>query len=412
MSQERRAGAGRAGSGRRSGRSPRPGPWRQAALGLILLLVAAGLAAYAWATRSEGDEEAAPEPERVLWDAGDRDVREIVIEREGDRLVLRPGPPPELVASPEMPFGGQGPAAAEAIGGLLSARRWWVHSPGPYPVAEEYGADLADRLRKPLADRMVADQVDEGDLAQYGLDRPRVKVTVRFAGEQAARVLELGSDSPLTGGGTYARLAGGRRVWLLPASLADTLRMPVQQLRETMFVPFNDDRVQSVELAWGEERLAFTRQETGTSWTMQRNGRAAGTQDASQLSELWFSLHQWRAQRFVSDGGDEPAERQRYGLDRPFGEIRLRFQPLPGQKAGPELVVRVGRETGDGGRYAMTSEGPWIYALDPDDLKYFQDEVLPALRQPVGKEGDASAPGDKGGGSQGGTGTEGAGGGE
>ncbi|ADU50595.1 hypothetical protein Tmar_0474 [Thermaerobacter marianensis DSM 12885] len=368
-------------AGRRRGRNP----VRQAFLGLFLLVVAAGLAVYAWATRGQqpaGEGDAAG-GSTVVWDAGDATVREVLVEGKHGRILLRPGPPPELVVSPDAPFGGQGPMAADTIEGLLSSRRWWIHDPGPYPVAEEYATTIADGLRKLTAQRLVAEGVAERDLAQYGLDRPATRVTVRFTGQDGAKVLELGAQSPLTGGGTYARVAGEDKVYLLAPGLADTLTMAPDQLRETMFVPFNADRVQRVELQWGDDRLVFVRQEGGTNWSMEHNGRRVGTQDGSQLSELWFALHQWRAAAFVTDQGDDPAVRKRHGLDEPYGRIRLEFQPAPGQKSGPYLEIRAGATAAEGGRYVATSEGPWVYRLDPDDLSYFEDQVLPGLKKPA-----------------------------
>lgn len=375
---------------------------RQAVVTLLVLALAAGLAVYAWATRSSGDRASETDPERVIWDAGEHQVREIVIERDGERIVLRPGPPPELVASPEMPFGGQGPLAAEQIGGLLAPDRWWVHEPRPVPVASEYASTLTENLRRLVAERVIAETAV--DPAEYGLDRPSARVTVRFANSGDTRVLELGGDSPLSSGGAYARVAGGQKVWTISSDLAGTLRMSIDELRETMFVPFADDRVRAVEIRWGKERLAFQREEAGTSWKMQRDGRDAGKQDASRLSELWFALHQWRAEEVVSDGAREAAERARYGLDEPFGEIRLRFGGSLG-KGAPELVLRVGKETPAGGRYVTTNEGPWVYALDPDDLQYFEEQVLPTLREPAaGKDraGEGGAEGQDRGGNEGG----------
>ncbi|MFS8639231.1 MAG: DUF4340 domain-containing protein, partial [Symbiobacteriaceae bacterium] len=221
-----------------------------------------------------------------------------------------------------------------------------------------------------------------------------VRITVRFAGSGEARVLELGSDSPLTGSGTYARVAGGQKIWTISSELADTLQMSIDELRETMFVSFADDRVRAVEIRWGEERLAFQREETGTSWTMRRDGRDAGKQDSGKLAELWFALHQWRAEEVVSDRAGEAAEQGRYGLDEPYGEIRLRFGST--DKGAPELVVRVGKETAAGGRYVTTNEGPWVYALDPDDLQYFEEQVLPTLREPAAGTDEAGGGGDGG----------------
>ena len=156
-----------------------------------------------------------------------------------------------------------------------------------------------------------------------------------------------------------------------------------------------DDRVRAVEIRWGKERLAFEKEEAGTSWKMRRDGRDAGKQDATRLSELWFALHQWRAEEVVSDRAQQAAEQARFGLDEPFGEIRLRFGSVTGTSA-PELVLRVGKETPGGGRYVTTNEGPWVYALDPDDLQYFEEDVLPTLREPAAGKDQAGKGGDSG----------------
>ena len=191
---------------------------------------------------------------------------------------------------------------------------------------------LVGRLSTGRMSAIEAESVDADALAPYGLDDPRLAVTVGL-GSSAATLL-LGGDAPA--GTVYARDAARELVFTVAESLASELEQGVDEYRRKDLFAFRPFNAAALEIEHEGERWTFVLeaaedQEDGDAW--RRTSPDAGDVERADMDDLLAKLSNLRAESF------EPS-RDGTGLDAPVAEIAVTFDD------GDQESVTVGR-TGD-----------------------------------------------------------------
>ncbi len=183
--------------------------------------------------------------------------------------------------------------------------------------------------------RMAAieqESADADDLAAYGLDDPRLTVTVGL-GSSAATLL-LGDDAD--GGTVYARDGARELVFTVNASLASELGQGVGEYRRKNLFAFRPFNATALEIEHAGGRWTFAHDEAEDEEGMHSWRRTApdtAEVDHADMDDLLARLSNLRAESF------EPS-RDGAGLDAPVAEITVTFDD------GERERVTVGR-TGD-----------------------------------------------------------------
>lgn len=89
---------------------------------------------------------------------------------------------------------------------------WWMKKPMTIKGNQDAVVDIIQSIINVVETDPVAD--NPSDLAQFGLDRPRMEIGVKLRGEAKTRTLLLGSDNP-TSTTIYAKLDDSPRVFLV-----------------------------------------------------------------------------------------------------------------------------------------------------------------------------------------------------
>ena len=89
---------------------------------------------------------------------------------------------------------------------------WWMKEPMTIPGNEEAVVDIIQSIINVVETDPVAD--NPSDLAQFGLDHPRMEIGVKLKGEEKPTTLLFGSDNP-TSTTIYAKLKDSPRVFLV-----------------------------------------------------------------------------------------------------------------------------------------------------------------------------------------------------
>jgi hypothetical protein len=100
------------------------------------------------------------------------------------------------------------------------APRWEQAAPEKAPVEAAEASFYADQLAGLTADREL--EVDHPDLAQYGLTKPELTVTVKLR-DGAQHVLYVGAEAPVAMA-RYVTTDAKNRVYLLSSFTADQLK--------------------------------------------------------------------------------------------------------------------------------------------------------------------------------------------
>lgn len=179
------------------------------------------------------------------------------------------------------------------------------------PVKASADASELSSVTSNLSTLEVQSVVDENpaDLAQYGLNPPRIDVAFRLKGEKDFRHLLVGEKTP-TGGDLYAKTPQGKKVFLISSFLDTTFNRTPFELRDKSVLEFERDKVESVEVVKGTSTLQFTR--SGQDWKIVKPIAARG--DYGTIEGLLTRLSSGQMQKIVAD---EAKALKQYGLDRP-----------------------------------------------------------------------------------------------
>jgi hypothetical protein len=221
----------------------------------------------------------------------------------------------------------------------------WTVGPGDHPADSTEARSYLSSLRSTRA----ADFPDDApiDLKKYGLDAPRLTVTV--ATDKDTKTLLLGGESTAGAQGTpqgttkqiYAKRGDQPTVYAVGDWTFRSLAKNPAQFRDKTVLGFDPARVKTVALERKDgSGVTLTRGEQGT-WQIE-GGEAAAAQTES-VTRLLEDLHELRG----SDIAAEPAPKlATFGLDTP--ELRITLTDKDNQPIGTLLAAKH-----DGKYYAM-----------------------------------------------------------
>ena len=230
---------------------------------------------------------------------------------------------------------------------------------------------LVGRLSNGRMAAIEAESADADALAPYGLDEPRLTVTVGL-GSSAATLL-LGDTAPP--GTVYARDGARELVFTVDESLVSELEHGPDEYRRKNLFAFRPFNATALEIEHEGERWTFALEEASgeeETDTWRRTAPGAGDVERADVDDLLARLSNLRAESF------EPS-RDGTGLDAPVAEITVTFDD------GDRDSVAVGR-TGDD-VFAVSGDEPGAARLDTRSW----EDAIEAL-DPLRGEGENPSP--------------------
>ena len=230
---------------------------------------------------------------------------------------------------------------------------------------------LVGRLSNGRMSAIEAESADAEALGPYGLDDPRLTVTVGL-GSSAATLL-LGDTTPA--GTVYARDGARDLVFTVDESLAGELEQGVDEYRRKDLFAFRPFNATALEIEHEGERWTFALEEAAgeeETDTWRRTAPDPGDVERADIDDLLAKLSNLRAESF------EPT-REGTGLDAPAATIAVTFDD------GERERVAVGR-TGDD-VFAVSGDEPGAARLDTRSW----EDAIEAL-DPLRGDGEAQAP--------------------
>jgi hypothetical protein len=286
---------------------------------IVLLVVLAGLGGYIYFVESERDPAAADAKARAFPDLSADAIEEIQI-KNGDgetSRVVRAGDDWRLTE----------PRALDADTGVVGT------------------------VTSNLSTLEVQRVVDENpsDLAQYGLNPPRLEVGFRLKDQKEFQRLLVG-DKTATGGDLFAKRPNETRVFLISSFLDSIFNKAAFDLRNKSVLAFEREKVDSIEVSEGAQTVQFTR--SGMDWRIAKP--IAARADYAAMEGLMTRLSSTFMQRVVEP---EAKDLRQYGLDRPV----LTASVIAGSARS---VLLIGRTADEGGRFAKDAAKPEVFTVE------------------------------------------------
>jgi hypothetical protein len=255
------------------------------------------------------------------------------------------------------------------------------------PLDAEADRTAVENLVRAVVEAEVKRTLEGSDLGSpetYGLDKPKVVVTLGLADGSTAPAIRVGKNTPV-GYSAFVQLSGDSSVKLVSSAFATGMQKEPKDLRNKEILDFSDEEVRKIEIeAPGGDAppLEIVRADSG--WKILRPRELAA--DDGEVRTFLSSLRAIRAQEFF----DPPQSLPDFGLEPPRRKILLRVGK---DETAKELWVGAEKER-DGKKelYVQRAGNPTIFAIGTyawsnlsKTVQTFRDKtVLPFDRERLG----------------------------
>jgi hypothetical protein len=224
---------------------------------------------------------------------------------------------------------------------------WFVQGPKAYRAdPAEVGAMLS-AVRFMSAQDFI--QGDAADRKRYGLDPPRLRLTLSFG--DGRRDIHFGGSKQQSGE-VYLALDSAPTVYTVRSEVVKLLDKDPLALRDKTLLRFSMDEVGRLRIERPGDSLALVRSENN-NWRIEAAKKDSIAEES--VTRYLRALSDLRATRFVDD---DAKDLKRFGLDQPT--LRISLETKEGKNLGR---LAIGGKTGSE-YYARIEDAPAICAID------------------------------------------------
>lgn len=206
--------------------------------------------------------------------------------------------------------------------------------------------------------RVVKENAD--NLASYGLDAPKVQITLAKENGAESATVKLGKETP-TAGKYYAMIDGSSDVLTVLSSMHTAVDKSLFDFRDKNVLSFANENVQKIDVKHAGLEAEFERK--GEEWQVTKpvNVRV----NESKITDIMNAVKNSRIKMFVEE---EPSSYEGYGLVEPATRIVL-WTSEAGSEAGLSArVLLIGASSAMEDNYAMREGQKNVFTLSPQDF--------------------------------------------
>jgi hypothetical protein len=212
------------------------------------------------------------------------------------------------------------------------------------------------------------------DLAKYGLNPPRWRLTFFIGDDRAEKTLLLG-DEDTAKGGVNAKRGAMEAVFLVEAKLLEKLPKEASDWRDRALMAFKRDEVERVEIRAGDSTAEVACVENcgkipDDRWQLKQPLEARA--DAVKVRTLLRNLEELKAKAFITENA---TDLRSYGLDHPAAQIHIWFK----EQAPPITLLLGGEDADKSGRYVKFPDRAAVYVIEQKDYTDLM-KTAPELR--------------------------------
>jgi len=187
------------------------------------------------------------------------------------------------------------------------------------PVIARAEQATVDEMASALANLQVTDTVEQNpdDLADFGLARPAVTVTVTTSDNRVLPAILVGKQTPI-GNSAYIKMADAPAVLLVASTFPANVEKSVDDLRARALFTLKPAAVQRFVIAPGAGGTELEAQRNGDNWTFLKPVHAPA--DSAAVEQFLDAVTPAQVSGFVDD---KPADLNKYGLGSPSLRITL-----------------------------------------------------------------------------------------
>ncbi len=253
--------------------------------------------------------------------------------------------------------------------------KWKIVKPVPYGADTERVTTLLSSLANARIDDFTND--NPTNVAQYGLDKPAVEVSVFTGPAQSRQSLEFGKRESGAKDDYYVRRGEKPNIYTVHSYVFADANKALNDLRDRTVMAFDPDKVEQVKFVSGGKSFAVARGKDG-KWTETNGGKSDA--DPAKVRQFIDRLHDLKAETIVQDS---TANLEKFGLNQPGEEVALLDKD--GKVMGTVKLARIERHNENDKTapartdyYALAGGKPTIYKIfeyDYTDLVKTPDQL-------------------------------------
>jgi hypothetical protein len=269
--------------------------------------------------RSSLDKQAKDLRDKSIVSFEDAEVRKVAIEGEGKNIVL-----------------------------AQKDNQWRVEEPAAYAADSVAIRNFLSTLRSLRAVDFPAEQA--ADAAQYGLDKPRLKIVLTVA-DGAEKTVLLGKEA--ADKQIYVQRGGQPTIYTVNDWVLRDLDKNVGDFRDKTLLAFDRDKVGAVQVATKDGTVKLVRD--GKQWHVEG---AEGKPAEKAIEQYLGDLHALKGSEIAAD---QPADLAAFGLEQPAAAISVYGDDQ--KEIGTVLLGQ--RQTSDGKteHTAMKAGGTTVFVV-------------------------------------------------
>jgi hypothetical protein len=272
--------------------------------------------------------------------------------------------------------------------------KWTIVQPAHYKADAQAVRGMLSSLSNARISEFINDHPT--DLKPYGLDKPRIQLSVYSGKGEARQSLDVGTVVPGVGKeGYYVQRGETPAVYTIHNWLFADMDKDLGDLRDRTVLAFEPSDVHQIKVTDGAKSFVVSRQPAG-KWTV--SGDAKGAVDPVKVEQFMDHLRTLRGNHIVTD---TPADLSKFGLSAPQEEIVLLGND--GKPLGSVKLAKIERHNDNNNLnplqrtdyYAMSSAAPTVYSLysyDFDDLNRVVQGIDTTIAESAPKPAAKSSP--------------------
>ncbi len=232
---------------------------------------------------------------------------------------------------------------------IKKAEGWFIDKPKSYRADQAEIQGMLSTIRNMSAQDFLEES--PSDLEKYGLDRPRLQVTL-FMGEEERQREILFGDKREGRDEVHLVLDSKETVYTVYESVFKELDKDLIALRDKEILPFSREEVAKLQIDTPKESWLLVKGEK-EEWKVEAPKKGKAKQ--REVNDYLAALGSLRAMGFAED---EPKDIKKYGLDLP--SLKISLEGKDGKNLG---ILLLGSKIG--GDYYVKREGnPTVYTIE------------------------------------------------